>query len=89
VIAYELLTGELPFAGDSALSWAAHHISSTPVPIERKLRGRRVPAGVLATVMNALAKDPAERPQSAIDLARGFVGAPHPLWIEQRARRLR
>lgn len=55
VVLYEMLTGQPPFTGDSAIAVALAH-QQQPVP---PLSG--VDPGLAATVQRALAKDPAER----------------------------
>ena len=66
VIAYLLLGGAPPFAGDSAAVMRAHR-ESEPPPLKR-LR-RKLPRGLCRVVMSALAKDPAARPPSALAFA--------------------
>lgn len=66
VIAYQMLTGDAPFAGDMTTVMRAH-IESPPASLREqnpKLRKR-----VARIVMSALAKDPAERPQTAAAFA--------------------
>jgi serine/threonine protein kinase len=59
VMLYEMLTGQVPFTGDSAVSIALKHVNDEPIPI-RQLRPDVHPA-LEAAVMRALAKDPAQR----------------------------
>jgi len=66
VIAYLLLGGAPPFAGDSASVIRAHR-ENEPPPLKR-LR-RKLPRGLCRVVMSALAKDPAARPPSALAYA--------------------
>jgi eukaryotic-like serine/threonine-protein kinase len=67
VMLYELLTGRLPFDGDSAVSIALKHLSEPPPPMSAD--GVRVEPNLEAVVLGALAKDPAARWQSAEDFA--------------------
>ncbi len=67
VMLYEMLAGRLPFEGDSAVAVALKHLSEQPPPISQ-WRPDVHPA-LEAVVMAALAKDPAQRWQSAEDLA--------------------
>jgi serine/threonine-protein kinase len=71
VMLYELLAGRLPFEGDSAVSVALKHLSEPPPPIS-SFRPDVSPA-LEAVVMAALAKDPAQRWQSADDFAGALV----------------
>src|SRR5919198_4852432 len=78
VVLYEMLTGTVPFTGDTPLEIAMKHLSAVPEP-PSKLRPE-VPHDLDLIVLRALAKDPAERYQSADemdrDLARVAEGLP-------------
>jgi serine/threonine-protein kinase len=63
VILFELLTGGVPFSGESAVSIALKHVSE-PAPDVRQLRADVHPA-LAAVVARALVKDQAGRFQSA------------------------
>jgi beta-lactam-binding protein with PASTA domain len=73
VLLYEMLAGRLPFDGDSAVAIALKHLSEAPAPISH-FRPDVHPA-LEAVVMAALAKDPAQRWQSAADFADGLEAA--------------
>jgi hypothetical protein len=66
VIAYQMLAGEPPFAGNTG-SVIREHIE-TPPPLLRE-RNKKVPKRVAGTVMSALAKNPDDRPQTALAFA--------------------
>lgn len=66
VVAYRLLTGETPFTG-SPHEVIELHKTAEPPPIREK--NRKLPRKMARIVMSALAKDPAQRPQSAAGLA--------------------
>jgi eukaryotic-like serine/threonine-protein kinase len=78
VVLYEMLTGQVPFTGDTPLEIAMKHLSEVPVP-PSELRPE-VPHDLDSVVLRALAKDPHERYQSAeemdADLARVAEGLP-------------
>jgi serine/threonine-protein kinase len=78
VVLYEMLTGQVPFTGDTPLEIAMKHLSEIPRP-PSELRPE-VPHDLDSVVLRALAKDPAERYQSAeemdADLARVAEGLP-------------
>jgi serine/threonine-protein kinase len=78
VVLYEMLTGQVPFTGDTPLEIAMKHLSEVPKP-PSELRPD-VPHDLDSVVLRALAKDPAERYQSAeemdADLARVAEGLP-------------
>jgi beta-lactam-binding protein with PASTA domain len=71
VILYELLTGQVPFGGDSAVSIALKHVSE-PVPPPSRLRPDMHPA-LEAVVMRALVKDPAGRFASAEEFTEALL----------------
>jgi serine/threonine-protein kinase len=60
---YEMLTGQLPFKGDSQYSLMTAHLNDVP-PEPITLRGD-LPPGLNTIIMMAIAKDPANRFQSA------------------------
>jgi eukaryotic-like serine/threonine-protein kinase len=62
-LAYHLLCGRPPFAGENAIAIGFAHISE-PVTPPRQLR-RDVPAGLDAAIIAALSKVPEDRPASA------------------------
>ncbi|MET0560341.1 MAG: Stk1 family PASTA domain-containing Ser/Thr kinase [Gaiellaceae bacterium] len=63
IVLFELLTGAVPFTGDSPVEIAMKHLSETP-PVPSELRPD-VPADLDLVVVRALAKEPADRYQSA------------------------
>jgi eukaryotic-like serine/threonine-protein kinase len=67
-MAYELLAGRPPFAGKTPQRLLAAHMGETPDPI----LGLRpdTPAELADVVMRCLAKDAADRPQSAAEIVR-------------------
>ena len=73
VVAYRLLTGETPFAGAPERVIELHKTAAPP-PLREK--NRKVPRKMARIVMSALAKDPAQRPQSAA----GFASALRASW---------
>jgi eukaryotic-like serine/threonine-protein kinase len=63
---YELLVGEPPFTGDSPVSIVVQHISDTPAP--PSATNGDISTYTDAIVLKALAKDPANRYQSASEM---------------------
>ncbi|TML03214.1 MAG: Stk1 family PASTA domain-containing Ser/Thr kinase [Actinobacteria bacterium] len=59
IILYEMLTGRVPFEGESAVTIALKQVSEAPVPPSQL--NPAVSPGLEAAVMRALAKDPAQR----------------------------
>jgi beta-lactam-binding protein with PASTA domain len=63
VVLYELLTGSVPFEGESAVTIALKQVSAEPIPPSR--RNSEVTPALDAVVMRSLAKDPLARFASA------------------------
>src|SRR5262245_2479507 len=66
VVLYEMLTGQVPFTGDTPLEIAMKHLSEVPKP-PSELRPE-VPHDLDSVVLRALAKDPADRYESAEEM---------------------
>lgn len=67
VMLYEMLTGDVPFDGDTSVSIALKHIEETPVaPIERN---PKLPPALSDVVMRALNKDMKSRYASAAEMS--------------------
>ena len=77
VVLYELITGTLPFNGDTPVEIAMKHLSTVPEPPSE--RRPDIPRDLDLIVMRALAKDPDDRYASAeemdADLERFLRGA--------------
>lgn len=67
VIAYEMLTGERPFAGSTTSELIRQQVDAE-VP-SAAARRTSIPRGVSALVQQAMSKDPEQRPQSAAGFA--------------------
>ncbi|OLO32908.1 serine/threonine protein kinase [Streptomyces sp. MNU77] len=63
VLLHELISGDVPFAGSTALGVLHRHLYEPPLPV-RKTRPE-VPAALETLVLRLLAKDPQDRPASA------------------------
>src|ERR671925_195761 len=78
IVLYEMLTGKVPFGGDSAIEIAMKHLNDVPKPPSR-IRPE-VPPALDQIVLRALAKEPEDRYQSADefieDLQRVEAGLP-------------
>lgn len=68
-VGYFLLTGEPVFEVASAISVALAHIQQDPVPPSQRTE-LPIPGSLERVILSCLAKSPADRPQSAIELAR-------------------
>jgi serine/threonine-protein kinase len=75
VMAYEMLSGKLPFQANTAWEWATQHMTQPPIPIESLAEGARVNESMRAALRRALAKAPADRFQTVRDFFAAFSGA--------------
>ncbi len=62
VVLYEMLTGCIPFDGNTAVSIARKHLEEDPAALRSRVPG--IPPVVEALVTRMMAKDPAQRPES-------------------------
>jgi len=67
VVAYEMLTGRLPFEADTPWAWATQHMTAQPFPFEATQMGPSVPPKMKAAIMRALSKSPDDRQQTVKD----------------------
>lgn len=70
LVLYELLTGRFPFSGHDPFSYMAGHLSAPPLDFAESDPQGRLPGEVREALLQTLAKDPAQRPASAEELAR-------------------
>jgi serine/threonine-protein kinase len=84
-VAYYLLTGQFVFAADTPLAAALAHVNDQPLAPS----GRspfQIPARLEAVILQSLAKDPAERPVSAVDLSNRLAETvPQDAWTADAA----
>src|SRR5712692_599560 len=76
VMAYEMLTGHRPFAGDTAVGVAIQHVEAAPSAPSHFNRALSV--AMDAALLKALAKQPAQRYATAMQLADAVVEAAQP-----------
>ncbi|MGH7272561.1 MAG: protein kinase domain-containing protein, partial [Polyangiaceae bacterium] len=74
VMAYEMLSGKLPFKADTAWEWATQHMTQPPVPLESLPEAAAASAAMRAALRRALAKSPEERFQSVSEFMDAFSG---------------
>ncbi|HEY1479945.1 MAG TPA: Stk1 family PASTA domain-containing Ser/Thr kinase [Gaiellales bacterium] len=67
IVLYEMLTGRVPFEGDSAVAIAMKHLGEEPVPPSAYAPG--TPPALEQVVLRALAKDAGDRYQTAEEMA--------------------
>ncbi len=68
VIAYEMLSGALPFQSASPMGFLVQHMMEAPIPLTAANPG--ISGAVEEVVMRALDKSPGARPASALEFAR-------------------
>jgi len=73
VIAYELLTGTVPFSADELMGLLMMHLTDPPPPL--RSRNPAVPERIEAIVLKLLEKRPADRYASCNALARELIAA--------------
>jgi serine/threonine-protein kinase len=85
-VAYWLLTGQYVFTADTPIGILLHHASTPPVPPSART-DQPIPPGLERVIMACLAKNPADRPQTAreLSLRLGEVACAE-AWTEDRAR---
>src|SRR5213596_2584657 len=66
IVLYEMLTGKVPFSGETPLEIAMKHLSTVPVP-PSEVRDD-IPDDLDMVVLRALAKDPEDRYQTAEEM---------------------
>jgi len=73
IVLYQMLAGTVPFDGESAQAVLMKQATGDPAPIRRQRR--EVPDKVARVLDRMLAKDPAERFQTAEELSRAIIEA--------------
>ena len=68
-ILYEALTGKLPFVAKTPMEYVGKHVTAAPIPLSERVEGRTFPRALSDVLDRALRKNPAERYQTAIELA--------------------
>jgi eukaryotic-like serine/threonine-protein kinase len=85
-VGYWLLTGQLVFTADTPLALIMHHARSVPTPPSAHT-AVPIPAALDQIILSCLAKDPAERPQTARELSRRLAAVEGvSAWTDERAR---
>ena len=84
-VAYWLLTGQLVFTADTVVGTIMHHANTAPTPPSQRSE-LPIPPELDALVLACLAKDPADRPQTAGELSRRLAQVPcESNWSDERA----
>jgi eukaryotic-like serine/threonine-protein kinase len=72
LIAYELLTGKLPFDAEKPLDIMRAHVQEEPIPLNKRTPDRRFPLELEAAIGKAIARHREDRHDSAADFARAL-----------------
>jgi hypothetical protein len=96
VIAFNLVTGKQPFAGNTAME-IAYHCANTPAPRPCEVTDQAIPPELDQLIVDCMAVDPEQRPASAdviitrldaIELAERWDQAAARNWWAENARRV-
>jgi serine/threonine protein kinase len=74
VMAYEMLTGVLPFDASTAFEWATLHMTAAPKAIEATPNGGALPESMRSAIMRALSKNKEQRFPTIGDFLDRFEG---------------
>ena len=74
VMAYEMLTGVLPFDATTAFEWATLHMTAAPKAIEAMPNGAALPESMRGAIMRSLSKNKEQRFASITDFLDRFEG---------------
>jgi serine/threonine-protein kinase len=85
-VGYFMLTGTPVFDGKTVVEVCVKHLSIAPEPLAARHAGHDAPAELEALLRRCLAKDPAQRPASAEELARALEALPIAVWSPRAAR---
>ncbi|HET9529585.1 MAG TPA: serine/threonine-protein kinase [Blastocatellia bacterium] len=77
VVVYQMLTGALPFVGNSPQKQMLNRLLNEPMPFSHVNPDIHVPPGVEPAIMKALARNPSDRYLSALDFAAELERAAH------------
>lgn len=83
-VAYYLLAGADVFEGNSVINLCIQHLHQAPESL--RARGIDVPAALDELILQCLAKNPADRPQSAAELRSKLEACNVARWTEEDAK---
>lgn len=75
VLLYELLSGRLPFLGNTPIGIMTAHLTEDPLPPSSQAPHRRIPPALESVVLHAMAKQPDRRYPSARHLREALCAA--------------
>lgn len=65
VMAYEMVTGQLPFDAETPWEWATQHMTANPKTFETAAPGRSIPEALKHAILKSLSKERTARQDSA------------------------
>jgi tetratricopeptide (TPR) repeat protein len=83
VILYEMLTGQIPFSGETVLDIALKH--KTQKPDNPQQINKKIPDALADLILHSMAKDPKERYQSAEELLKALMSIEETLPESERS----
>ena len=86
VVLYQMLVGKVPFGGDTTLGIITKHLTDTPIPPHVRAPELGIPRSFEEIVEKAMSKDPAQRYQSAGEMADALERAAKALGAEASER---
>jgi serine/threonine-protein kinase len=86
VVLYQMLVGKPPFGGDTALGIITKHLTDTAVPPHERVPELGVPRALEEIATKAMKKDPAERQQTAAEIADAIESAVKALGDDAKSR---
>ena len=75
IVAYEMLSGQVPFHAETSLGYVRKHLTEPPPPFRKLDPALALPEQIESVVMKALEKDRDHRYTGVIDFARDFTAA--------------
>jgi serine/threonine protein kinase len=79
IILYQMLTGRVPFTGDTPVAVTLKHIQTPPIPPRQF--NHDIPESIEAIILKALTKEPDERYQQASDFSSAYRTVLQQEWI--------
>ena len=73
ILAYEALTGSVPFHGSSPVAVLVKHQNEQPQPPTKRKPDLLLPDGLEALILSMMEKDPAKRPQTMQEVAQALA----------------
>jgi serine/threonine protein kinase len=81
IVLYELLTGKLPFEGETSFDFLMARLTEPPLPVQEA--NPDVPPVFVPILEKALAQDPADRYQTMAEFSNALVEARHKLRMQE------